>query len=583
MFTRLVAVALAVGLASGTATATAAEPIMPLSEVHSGMRCTGLTVVRGTDIAAFDVDVIDVVGGDTTGGEPLILVRASGGAVEPAGIASGFSGAPVVCDGRIAGAIAYGAGDYGNRVALATPIEAVLGIPVPDPPAAGRALAPAAQRALRPLRPLATPIAVRGVDPRVLAPFARRAAKAGLVLQAVPTAPVGHGFPVVPMAPGAAMAVGLASGDVAAGAVGTVTYVDGSRIWALGHPFDATGRRSLLLQDAWVYTVIDNPIGVEGAASSKLAAPGHDLGAITYDGRFGVGGVVGALPPRTAVRVRARNDVTGAVEQLDVGVADETDVGLPNGISPLGIVAPVAAAQAGFAALDGAPVRQSVEACVRLRLRELAAPTGFCNRYVGDIGGGAASPSGVYAVDLAAAIADVDAFAAQAPHVLSVDVDLRVAPGLRQAFLVGVRGPRAVRPGASTSLTLELQHYRGARFERRVRLRVPRSLASGRYELTVAGTPADFASDEKPVLDVPVAASPTPTTMAGLARQIRSIGRWDGVYVGFRAAGSDEAPPGRRLYRDADVRVSGSASYPARVRSGGASRALPSRRAAPST
>ncbi|MEZ5121973.1 MAG: hypothetical protein R2736_10425 [Solirubrobacterales bacterium] len=580
MFTRLVAVALAVGLASGTATATAAEPIMPLSEVHSGMRCTGLTVVRGTDIAAFDVDVIDVVGGDTTGGEPLILVRASGGAVEPAGIASGFSGSPVVCDGRIAGAIAYGTGDYGNRVVLATPIEAVLGMPVPDPPAAGRALASAAQRAPR---PLATPIAVRGVDPRVLAPFARRAAKAGLVLQAVPTAPVGHGFPVAPMVPGASVAIGLASGDVAAGAVGTVTYVDGSRIWALGHPFEAAGRRSLLLQDAWVYTVIDNPIGVEGAASSKLAAPGHDLGAITYDGRFGVGGVVGALPPRTAVRVRARNDVTGAVEQLDVGVADETDVGLPNGISPLSIVAPMAAAQAGFAALDGAPVRQSAEACVRLRLRELAAPTGFCNRYVGDIGGGAASPSGVYAVDLAAAIADVDAFAAQAPHVLSVDVDLRVAPGLRQAFLVGVRGPRTVRPGASTSLTLELQHYRGARFERRVRLRVPRSLASGRYELTVAGTPADFASDEKPVLDVPVAASPTPTTMAGLARQIRSIGRWDGVYVGFRAAGSDEAPPGRRLYRDADLRVSGSASYPARVRSGGASKALPSRRAAPST
>jgi len=34
---------------------------MPLGEVQSGMRCTGYSVVRGTDVATFDVQVIDVV------------------------------------------------------------------------------------------------------------------------------------------------------------------------------------------------------------------------------------------------------------------------------------------------------------------------------------------------------------------------------------------------------------------------------------------------------------------------------------------------------------------------------------------
>ncbi|WP_259312131.1 hypothetical protein [Capillimicrobium parvum] len=580
MLLRLLAIT-AAAFAVATGTAVAADPIMPLGEVHGGLRCTGLTVVRGVDIASFDVEVIDVVAGDAVAGDPLILVRASGGAAEPAGIASGFSGAPVICGGRIAGAIAFGTGDYGNKVALATPIESLLGTPVPDPPAARHAL----PRALRgTVRPLATPIAVRGVDAAVLAPFARRAAKAGLVLQAVPTGPVGSDFPVQPLVPGASMAVGLASGDLAAGAVGTVTYVDGPRVWALGHPFDATGRRSLLLQDAWVYTVIDNPIGIEGATSTKLAAPGHDLGSITFDGRFGVTGLIGAPPPQTAVHVLARNEAGGAARESNVQVADETEVGLPSGASPLALVAPLAVAQAGFAALDGSPVRQSAEMCVRFRLRELSQPTGFCNRYVGDLGGGA-SPGGPYAIDLADAIAAIDAFTAQAPHVVSVDADLKVAAGLEQAFIVGVRGPRVVRPGRSARLTLQLQRYRGARFERQVTLRVPRSTERGRYDLGVSGTPADGAIEDAAVLTVAAddTPRPSPATFAGLARQISRIGRWDGVYSGLRPAGSEQPVPGRRLFRDADVRISGSASYPVRVRAaaggkGGARRALASRR-----
>ncbi len=103
----------------------------------------------------------------------------------------------------------------------------------------------------------------------------------------MPAAPRGARFPVQTLVPGASVAVGLASGDLTAGAVGTVTYVDGAKVYAFGHPYTGTGRRSLLLQDAWVYAVVDNPLGSEDAASFKLAAPGHDVGALTYDGRDG--------------------------------------------------------------------------------------------------------------------------------------------------------------------------------------------------------------------------------------------------------------------------------------------------------
>ena len=53
------------------------------------------------------------------------------------------------------------------------------------------------------------------------------------------------------------------------GGIGTVTYRDGSNVYAFGHELDGAGRRSLLLQDAYVYSVIGNP----NSLSYKLAAP----------------------------------------------------------------------------------------------------------------------------------------------------------------------------------------------------------------------------------------------------------------------------------------------------------------------
>src|SRR3954464_14762456 len=136
------------------APAQAGDPIMPLSQVHRGMHCTGYSVVRGTDISSFDVDVIDVT-------EEGILVSASGPAVDQTGIGEGFSGSPIYCkDGqglaRNIGAIAAGIGDYGNHKALATPIEQMLAMPVVPP---GMSAAAKSARSGR-VRPLLAPLTI---------------------------------------------------------------------------------------------------------------------------------------------------------------------------------------------------------------------------------------------------------------------------------------------------------------------------------------------------------------------------------------------------------------------------------------
>ena len=128
------------------------------------MQCTGYSVVQGTQISAFDVEIVDVVSGDASANDgPRILIRVSGEAVDRTGVGPGFSGSPIYCDGRNAGAISEAIGEYGGKTVLATPIEEILANP-PDAPR-GRPMAravahrprPPARRAADRLRPQPRP------------------------------------------------------------------------------------------------------------------------------------------------------------------------------------------------------------------------------------------------------------------------------------------------------------------------------------------------------------------------------------------------------------------------------------------
>ena len=246
------------------APAVAADPIMPLAEVQPGLRCTGLTVVRGLQITPFDVEVLDVVDRARGAAAARILVRVSGPAVDRTGLGPGFSGSPIICTGadgvgRNIGAISETIGEYGGLTGLATPIEAILAQP-PLPPPATRRSAPV-RSAVIGARSLAGPLTIAGLRPSLARSFVQAARKAGRTLIASP-AGTRAAFAPQPLVPGASVSVGLTSGDVALGAIGTVAYADGANVWIYGHELDNAGRRSLFLQDAYVHTVVNNPLAV---------------------------------------------------------------------------------------------------------------------------------------------------------------------------------------------------------------------------------------------------------------------------------------------------------------------------------
>lgn len=557
---------------TGAGTAWAGDPIMALSDVHPGMSCTGYSVVSGTDIASFAVSVQSVIQAQSGTG-PQILVRVSGPAVDATGIGPGFSGSPIYCpDGqgvaRNIGAIAESVGDYGNKLALATPIQAILGEPVPAPPGTRRA--PAMTRGAR---PLAGPLTVSGVSPPVAAVYQRVAARAGRVLYAAPSAAgaITTSFPPQTLRPGAAMAAGLTSGDLGLGAIGTVAYTDAARVWGFGHPLDGAGRRALLLQDAYVYTVINNPLGISaGATTYKLAAPGHDVGTLTGDGINAVTGVLGALPPRFPLHILARDRTldpahTGQplhpTQRLNVDVADETGVGLPTGSSALSAAAPIAVTQAAYELLDGAPARESGSMCVAISVRGRARPLGFCNTYViADAAGLLAAVTGsspstdasatpaagvLMATDLGQAVSDIDSYSFAPPHITSVKVDVNLHVGQDQAYLMGARPLGVARRGGLARLRVRLRRVGGAPVTRMITVRVPRRLRRGPATITLSGTAADGPNSLPGGLGATIDLSggggpvgrdpgdPGPRSLRSLAAEIASLHRFDGVSAAF--------------------------------------------------
>lgn len=582
MRARLLTAATAAALLLPASTAAAGDPIMALGDVRAGMQCTGHSVVKGTAISSFKVEVLDVIDGDPASDGPRILVEASGPAVDATGIGPGFSGSPIYCPDasgvkRNIGAISTSIGEYGGKVVLATPIEAILANPASPPVARGagndgRPASPRAAAAIRKLerhgtKPLLSPLTVSGVSPQLGRAIEAAGKRVGRPIIAVPAGPLGS-FPVQQLRPGSAVSVGYTSGDLRVGAVGTVAYTDGPNVWAFGHSFEAAGARSLLLQDAYVFHIVNDPNAAFTGGSYKLAVAGHDVGTLTNDAFSAVVGTVGRLPSMTRVTATGTDRDTGMTKTVETGIADETDIDNPTGYSALSSFGPLAIAQAGGGAMRSAPGRLTGRMCLRLTLAERPKrPARFCNRYLSSslfdpLAGPLGNPIAFFAaMDAQLAFSLIDIYEGRPPHVASVKADVEIQRGERLAILRRVKAPRRVKPGRRVTLKVTMQRVRGGTFTRRYRVRVPRSLKPGRKALRLDGIRAGGADEDLLAIlfgfEGPAEAR-GPSNLTELIAAISALGRWDGV--GLRVGRAE-----KRAFRESDLVITGRAKTVVKV------------------
>ncbi|MDQ3013785.1 MAG: SpoIVB peptidase S55, partial [Acidobacteriota bacterium] len=83
--------------------------------------------------------------------------------------------------------------------------------------------------------------------------------------------------------PGSTIVVPLIRGDYSVSAAGTVTYRDGNRIYAFGHPFLSLGVSELPMHEGEVVTVMSSQ-----ATSFKLSYPTEMVGTIRGDRSTGI-------------------------------------------------------------------------------------------------------------------------------------------------------------------------------------------------------------------------------------------------------------------------------------------------------
>lgn len=284
--------------------------MMRTSELARGMTGYGLTVFQGVEISRFEIEVLGVLSKWNLG-EDLILIKVTSGPVveRQTGIIGGMSGSPIFVKGKLIGAIAYGWGFLREPMGGVTPIESMLdgwqggraeaALPADHPLRGARVQGrwvdraqvaldgpPFADAHTLNLRPVGALVSVAGLGQTgmkrlraLLEPFGMEAAPGpGPLRDPIP----------VELTPGAALGARLIEGDFDATAIGTLTWRDGDRILAFGHPMMQVGEVSFPMVTGYVHDILPSL-----QRSNKASSPMQEVGAITLDGAWSIAGAVG--------------------------------------------------------------------------------------------------------------------------------------------------------------------------------------------------------------------------------------------------------------------------------------------------
>jgi hypothetical protein len=310
--------------------------MLGIDEIRPGMVGIGRTVFDGTRVEEFKANILGVLENVIGTHRNLILAKLEGSPLERTGVIAGMSGSPVYIDGKLIGAVSYSLGQFSKEaIAGITPIAEMTDAtsfsnvrppaakvrvefpltrenlnaafrralnwnrPFAERPGDAELLGPAAiagvagpELGMR-LQPIATPLMMSGFEPDMADLLAGAFREQGFV-------PTGRGTAIGrtgekpydgPLKPGDAIGVALVRGDLELGATGTVTHVDGDRVYAFGHPLYNLGPTAFPMTRAYVYTVLPSL-----ASSMKLSTTGEVIGSFLQDRAVAIAGRLGAGP-----------------------------------------------------------------------------------------------------------------------------------------------------------------------------------------------------------------------------------------------------------------------------------------------
>jgi hypothetical protein len=288
--------------------------IMKASEVKPGMHAVAWTVFQGTVPEPVPIEIVGMWKNMWGPGQDIIIGK-MGGKAKETNVAGGMSGSPVYVDGKLVGAVALRLSVFSpDAICGITPIELMLEINDLDKSRPMDARAPgkigpgerAAAVGLPDMVPIDTPLTFSGFNQGTLTQF-------GPMLHDLGITPVMGGAGSTLRAskpaagwqqslnPGESVAGVLVSGDMSVTGLGTVTYNDGKRVLAFGHPFFNLGPVDMPMSKGEVLMVL-----ASSYQPNKMANATEIVGSLHQDRHSGIMGVLGLESPMIPVTVKVR-------------------------------------------------------------------------------------------------------------------------------------------------------------------------------------------------------------------------------------------------------------------------------------
>jgi hypothetical protein len=536
----------------------AATTSFPVNELRAGMVGTGRTVFEGDRLDDFKVHILGVLRNVIGTRRNLILARLEGGPLADTGVIAGMSGSPVYIDGRLVGAVSYSLGQFSKEpIAGITPIDEMieaatlpsvrrqagrveLQLPITqetlqaslrqafawarpfastasDVQVVGSASINAAIGTM--LRPIATPLTMSGFDPSVMdsissifsdqgfAPVMASAFQQGGTPERAATGPLRPGDPV---------GVTLMSGDMELGATGTVTEVDGNRVYAFGHPFYGLGPVQFPMTRAYVHALLPSL-----ASSSKIASTGEVVGTVLQDRAVAIAGTLGPGPALIPIRLSLTSD-RGTKQTFTMAMVNDQ------------LFTPLLAYLSVFNTL-GSYERQNGVGSYTVKGSATIQKYGtldFEDMFSGD------SPSVGVAASVVGPINALvrNSFEDVALEGLTLDITASEQPRSATLERVWIDNARP-RAGGTVTLRMLLKTYRGEEFTRSLPIQIPAN-ARGSLQVMVADAPrlAQWEARELPVQPLQARGLPQMLKVLNSARKnnrlyIRLLGRDGGAVV----------------------------------------------------
>jgi len=309
------------------------------------------------------------------------------------------------------------------------------------------------------LRPIATPVMISGADERLMRVVRQSLAPFGMF--PVQSGGGGHAGAGGELKPGAAVGVRLIEGDLDATAIGTVSYRDGNRVLAFGHPMEGAGPINLPMCQATVYAVVPSQ-----QFSFKLAGGGKTVGRFVQDRRFAVAGEIGPSPALIPITVRVARQPDGHRHSYNYSVVDDRN--WTWFLTAWAMTASLSRTERTQGELM-ADVRFQVELAGREK------PLVVQNTFFDD------ATLDMRLMELGSYLQFLQRNPFQPVHVKRVSLDMTLREERRTAHIESMRVDRdLVKPGHTVEVTVTLKPFQqSARMFKTFQFRVPESLREG--------------------------------------------------------------------------------------------------------